>query len=83
MTFYEDHAANIARKYPHCFCLESKLISAFERLDNAMIPHQITDGIGLTCTRETLREERQMFDSYQIYVHAKNKSDLDSLMALV
>jgi hypothetical protein len=80
---YENHVENIARKYPHCFCLESKLISTFERLDNTMIPHLSTDGIGLTCTREMLREERQLFGSYQIFIHAKNKSDLDRLMAVI
>lgn len=80
---YEDHVENIARKYPYCFHLDSKLISHFERLDKSSLPHLITDGIGLTSTRETLREERQMFGSYQIYVHAKTKSNLDSLMALI
>jgi hypothetical protein len=81
--YYEDDAANIAKKYPHCFCLESKLISIFERLDNTTVQHLITDGIGLTSTRDMLREERQLFGSYQIFIHAKTKSDLDSLMAFI
>ncbi|MDV7341570.1 hypothetical protein RYZ26_18340 [Terasakiella sp. A23] len=80
---YENHVENIARKYPHCFCLESKLISTFERLDNTTVQHLITDGIGLTATRETLREERQLFGSYQIFIHTKSKEDMDSLMALI
>ncbi|NVK20834.1 MAG: hypothetical protein HWE30_19315 [Methylocystaceae bacterium] len=80
---YEDHADNIAKKYPYTFRLESKLISHFERLDQSPTPHLTTDGIGLSATRETLLEEQELFDCYQIFIHAKTKSDLDQLMALV
>ncbi|WP_417794711.1 hypothetical protein [Terasakiella pusilla] len=80
---YEDHVENIARKYPYSFHLDSKLITHFEVLDKSLLPHLITDGIGLTSTRETLREERELFGSYQIYVHAKTQGDLDHLMALI
>ncbi|NVK20714.1 MAG: hypothetical protein HWE30_18660 [Methylocystaceae bacterium] len=83
MPFYEDHVANIVKKYPHCFHLESKLISTFERLDQSPTPHLTTDGIGLSSTRETLVEERELFDCYQIYIHTKTQDDLDQLMALV
>lgn len=81
--FWEDAVASIVKQYPYSIRLESQLLSDYDRLNATNIPMLITDGIGLDSKKQTLREERELFGEFQIYIHARTQSDMNRLLDII